>query len=271
MSGNDFSFDINNPEEPKILCDGNNPERESVYAAALGLVNARIVQLANKQDKMPCGIIIDELPTMYFRKIDNLINTARSNKVAICLGFQDYSQLKRDYGDKEYEVIVNTIGNLFAGQVLGNTAKNLQERYGKVLQERQSVSINRQDTSTSYSTQMDYLIPMGKISNLRQGTFIGNVAEDLFMKNKQGKPIDKMIQNIFHANIIVDHDKVKSDEKRYTKLPEITSFTRDGKDCMDEIIRENFEQIKDDVKDIIKDELERIANDPNLQHLIHKQ
>ncbi|MDR1227295.1 MAG: YWFCY domain-containing protein [Prevotellaceae bacterium] len=271
MSGNDFSFDINNPDEPKILCVGNNPERESVYAAALGLVNARIVQLTNKQDKMPCGIIIDELPTMYFRKIDNLINTARSNKIAICLGFQDNSQLKRDYGDKEYEVIVGTIGNLFSGQVLGNTAKNLQERYGKVLQERQSISINRNDTSTSYSTQTDFLIPSGKISNLRQGTFVGNVVEDLKMVDKHEKPIEGMVQNIFHAKIIVDHKKVQADEKQYQKLPIITDFTRDGEDCMENIIQENFQKIKADVKQIIVDELERIEADPDLQYLLHKK
>ncbi|MDR1416705.1 MAG: YWFCY domain-containing protein [Prevotellaceae bacterium] len=271
MSGNDFSFDINNPDEPKILCVGNNPERESVYAAALGLVNARIVQLTNKQDKMPCGIIVDELPTMYFRKIDNLINTARSNKVAICLGFQDNSQLKRDYGDKEYEVIVSTIGNLFSGQVLGNTAKSLQERYGKVLQERQSISVNRNDTSTSYSTQMDYLIPAGKIANLRQGTFVGNVVEDLKMVDERGKPIEGMVQNIFHAKIIVDHSKVQADEKRYQKLPIITDFTQQGEDCMDKIISGNFQRIKADVKQIIADELERIDADPSLQHLLHKE
>jgi type IV secretory pathway TraG/TraD family ATPase VirD4 len=270
MSGNDFSFDINNPDEPKILCVGNNPERESVYAAALGLVNARIVQLTNKQDKMPCGIIVDELPTMYFRKIDNLINTARSNKVAICLGFQDNSQLKRDYGDKEYEVIVSTIGNLFAGQVLGNTAKSLQERYGKVLQERQSMSVNRNDTSTSYSTQMDYLIPAGKIANLRQGTFVGNVVEDLRMVDERGNAIEGMVQNIFHAKIIVDHNKVKADEKRYQKLPIITDFTRDGRDCMNEIIQGNFQKVKADVKQIIADELERIENDPDLRYLQHQ-
>jgi hypothetical protein len=271
MSGNDFSFDINNPEEPKILCVGNNPERESVYSAALGLVNARIVQLTNKPDKMPCGIIIDELPTMYFRKIDNLINTARSNLVAICLGFQDNSQLKRDYGDKEYEVIVGTIGNIFAGQVLGNTAKNLQERYGKVLQERQSMSVNRNDTSISYSTQMDYLIPAGKIANLRQGTFVGNVVEDLRMVDEHGKPVEKMVQNIFHAKIMVDHAKVVADEKKYQKLPIITDFIHDGKDCMDEVIEGNFMRIKADVKQIIADELARIEADPDLRHLIHKE
>jgi hypothetical protein len=271
LSGNDFSLDLNNPQEPKILCVGNNPKRENIYATALGLLNARIVQLVNKKEQMPCGIIIDELPTMYFRKIDNLINTARSNWVAICLGFQDYSQLKRDYGDDEYRVITNTIGNVFAGQVLGDTAKNLQERFGKILQERRNISINKQDTSTSINTQMDYLIPAGKIANLRQGTFIGSVVEDLKMVDKKGNSVEKMVQNIFHARIIIDHKKVKSEEKQYVELPEITSFLRDGENKKTEILEANFKQIKADVAQIIKKELDRIKNDPSLQHLLQQQ
>jgi hypothetical protein len=271
LSGDDFSLDLNNPQEPKILCVGNNPKRENIYATALGLLNARIVQLVNKKGQIPCGIIIDELPTMYFRKIDNLINTARSNRVAVCLGFQDYSQLKRDYGEDEYRVITNTIGNVFAGQVLGDTAKNLQERYGKILQERQNISINRQDTSTSINTQMDYLIPAGKIANLRQGMFVGNVVEDFKMVDEHNNLIEKMAQNIFHAKIIVDHKKVKMEEKQYIELPEITSFMRDGEDRKKEILEANFRQIKADVAQIIKNELDRIQNDPNLQHLLQKE
>ncbi|MDR0415539.1 MAG: YWFCY domain-containing protein [Prevotellaceae bacterium] len=262
LSGDDFSLDINNPQEPKILCVGNNPKRENIYATALGLLNARIVQLVNRKGQLPCGIIIDELPTMYFRKIDNLINTARSNLVTVCLGFQDYSQLKRDYGEDEYQVITNTVGNVFAGQVLGNTAKNLQERFGKVLQERQNISINRQDTSTSINTQMDLLIPAGKIANLRQGTFVGTVVEDFGIE---------MVQNIFHAEIVVDHAKVKREEKQYVPLPVITSFIQDGVDVKDEIIEANFRQIKADVAGIIKRELDRIQDDPELQHLLTKQ
>jgi hypothetical protein len=271
LSGDDFSLDLNNPQEPKILCVGNNPKRENIYATALGLLNARIVQLVNKKGQMPCGIIIDELPTMYFRKIDNLINTARSNFVAVCLGFQDYSQLKRDYGEDEYKVITNTIGNIFAGQVLGDTAKNLQERFGKVLQERQNISINRQDTSTSINTQMDYLIPAGKIANLRQGTFVGNVVEDFKMVDEHSQPIEGMTQNIFHARIVVDHKKVKMEENQYVDLPELTSFMQNGEDKKQEIVEANFRQIKSDVARIVKSELDRIQNDPNLQHLLQKE
>ena len=103
MTGDDFTLDLNNPEQPKILCVGNNPDRQNIYSAALGLYNSRIVKLVNKKGQLKSSIIIDELPTIYFRGIDNLIATARSNKVAVCLGFQDFSQLTRDYGEKRGE------------------------------------------------------------------------------------------------------------------------------------------------------------------------
>ena len=149
MTGDDFSLDINNPNEPKVLVVGNNPDRQNIYSAALGLYNSRIVKLINKKKQLKSSVIIDELPTIYFRGLDNLIATARSNKVAVCLGFQDFSQLTRDYGDKESKVIQNTVGNVFSGQVVGETAKTLSERFGKVLQQRQSMTINRNDKSTS--------------------------------------------------------------------------------------------------------------------------
>ena len=162
MTGDDFSLDINNPQEPKILVVGNNPDRQNIYSAALGLYNSRIVKLINKKGQLKSSVIIDELPTIYFRGLDNLIATARSNKVAVLLGFQDYSQLTRDYGDKESRVIQNTVGNVFSGQVVGETAKILSERFGKVLQKRQSMTINQREKSTSISTQMDSLIPSSK-------------------------------------------------------------------------------------------------------------
>lgn len=256
MTGNDFSLDINNPAEPKILCVGNNPDRQNIYSAALGLYNSRIVKLINKKGQLKSTVIIDELPTIYFRGLDNLIATARSNKVAVCLGFQDFSQLNRDYGEKESKVIQNTVGNIFSGQVVGETAKTLSERFGKILQKRQSVSINRQDVSTSINTQLDSLIPASKISNLSQGSFVGSVSDNF------GEKID---QKIFHAEIIVDHAKVSAEEKAYKKIPVINSFRdKEGKDIMLEQIQRNYDQIKADAQAIINQEMERIFNDPEL-------
>ena len=262
MSASEFTLDINNPEEPKILCVGNNPDRQNIYGAALGLYNSRIVKLINKKGQLKSSVIIDELPTIYFKGLDNLIATARSNKVAVCLGFQDFSQLVRDYGDKEAKVVINTVGNIFSGQVVGETAKTLSERFGKVLQKRQSISINRQDVSTSINTQMDSLIPPSKISGLTQGMFVGSVSDNFN---------ERIEQKIFHAEIVVDTEKVKREESRYQKLPIINDFLdADGNDCMKQTIQDNYNQIKEDVKQIVKDELGRIANDENLKHLIQK-
>ncbi|ALU28033.1 conjugal transfer protein TraG [Myroides odoratimimus] len=261
MSGDDFSLDINNPSEPKILCVGNNPDRQSIYSAALGLYNSRIVKLINKKDQLKSSVIIDELPTIYFRGLDNLIATARSNKVAVCLGFQDFSQLVRDYGDKESKVIQNTVGNIFSGQVVGDTAKSLSERFGKILQKRQSISITRQDRSTSFSTQLDMLIPASKISSLSQGMFVGAVSDDFSQKIKQ---------KFFHAQILIDSDRIKNQEMNYQKIPTLTSFTDyKGNDHLDRAITDNYNQIKKDVELLVKNEIKRIENDPDLVHLLN--
>lgn len=252
MSASEFTLDINNPEEPKILCVGNNPDRQNIYGAALGLYNSRIVKLINKKGQLKSSVIIDELPTIYFKGLDNLIATARSNKVAVCLGFQDFSQLVRDYGDKEAKVVINTVGNIFSGQVVGETAKTLSERFGKVLQKRQSISINRQDVSTSINTQMDSLIPPSKISGLTQGLFVGSVSDNF---------TERIEQKIFHAEIVVDTDKVKREESNYQPIPIINDFKdADGNDCMKQTIQDNYNQIKEDVKQIVKDELERCTS-----------
>ena len=262
MSASEFTLDINNPEEPKILCVGNNPDRQNIYGAALGLYNSRIVKLINKKGQLKSSVIIDELPTIYFKGLDNLIATARSNKVAVCLGFQDFSQLVRDYGDKEAKVVINTVGNIFSGQVVGETAKTISERFGKVLQKRQSISINRQDVSTSINTQMDSLIPPSKISGLTQGMFVGSVSDNF---------TERIEQKIFHAEIVVDTDKVKREESHYQPIPIINDFKdADGNDCMKQAIQDNYNQIKEDVKLIVKDELERITGDESLKHLIQK-
>ena len=260
MTGDDFSLDINNPNEPKVLVVGNNPDRQNIYSAALGLYNSRIVKLINKKKQLKSSVIIDELPTIYFRGLDNLIATARSNKVAVCLGFQDFSQLTRDYGDKESKVIQNTVGNIFSGQVVGETAKNLSERFGKVLQQRQSMTINRNDKSTSISTQMDSLIPASKISNLTQGMFVGAVSDNFD---------ERIDQKIFHAEIVVDNAKISDEMRAYQPIPVIADFANeDGSDNLKETIEANYKLIKQEILSLVELETERIKADPTLAHLI---
>jgi Type IV secretory pathway, VirD4 components len=264
MTGNDFTLDINNPKEPKILCVGNNPDRQNIYGAALGLYNSRIVKLINKKGMLKSGVIIDELPTIYFKGLDNLIATARSNKVAVCLGFQDFSQLERDYGKPEAAVVMNTVGNIFSGQVVGSTAKTLSERFGKVLQKRQSISINRQDVSQSINTQMDSLIPPSKISTLTQGFFVGAVSDNL---------TERIDQKIFHAEIVVDSKKVDAEMKAYEPIPILTDFKDPTPDKrqMKADIQANYDKVKQDVRDIVSDELARIAANPKLRHLLQQK
>lgn len=156
--------------------------------------------------------------------------------------------------------IQNTIGNIFSGQVVGETAKNLSERFGKVLQQRKSINMTREDTSTNISTQLDSLIPASKISNLSQGEFVGSVCDNFG---------EKIEQKIFHCEIVVDNERVAAETKAYKPIPVITDFTgADGKDHMQEEIERNYYQIKEDVTQIIEKELLRIQNDPNLKHLL---
>ncbi|GHT11729.1 hypothetical protein FACS189415_4980 [Bacteroidia bacterium] len=158
---------------------------------------------------------------------------------------------------------MNTVGNIFSGQVVGESAKNLSERFGKVLQKRQSMTINRQDKSTSISTQLDSLIPASKISNLTQGMFVGAVSDNFD---------ERIEQKIFHAEIVVDNASVARETKAYQKIPDILDFRDgDGNDTMQAEIERNYNQIKADVKQIVAEELSRIAADPDLQHLIKKE
>ena len=258
MTGNDFSLDINNPDDPKVLCVGNNPERQEVYGAALGLFNARLIKLVNKKGRLKSSIIIDELPTIYFRGLDNLIATARSNKVSTCLGLQDLSQLKRDYGDKEATTIFNTIGNVFSGQVLGETAKTMSSRFGKNKQIRHSLSFTERDTNLSISENMDSVIPESKISNLSQGHFVGAVADN----------VDETIkQKIFHARLVVEPTMV-AELATVKPIPPSAEFSQITDQQISYMLETNFNAVKKDISLLIQTEIERISNDPALKHLV---
>jgi len=172
-----------------------------------------------------------------------------------------HSNMKMDVGCLAY--IQNTVGNVFSGQVVGETAKILSERFGKVLQKRQSMTINQREKSTSISTQMDSLIPASKISNLTQGMFVGAVADNFD---------ERIEQKIFHCEIVVDNEKVKRETARYVKLPQIIDFTdKDGNDRMQEEIQANYDRIRQEVRQIVEDEITRIKNDPELCHLIKEE
>lgn len=255
LSGNDFTLDINNPEEPKIICMGNNPQKIQIYGAVLSLYVNRLVKLVNKKDKMKSSLIFDEFPTIYLNNMDSLIATARSNKVATCLGIQDFTQLRKDYGREQADVIMNIVGNIISGQVTGDTSKQLSERFGKIMQDRESLSINSADTSMSRSKQLESAVPPSKISGLSSGEFVGMVADD---------PDCKIELKTFHNEIINDHEALRKEIENYKEIPPVRKLDN-------AMIQRNYLQIKQDVQDIIHSEMERLLNDPALAYLVIKK
>ncbi|MDI1304101.1 MAG: conjugal transfer protein MobC [bacterium] len=255
LSGNDFTLDINNPDEPKIVCMGNNPQKIQIYGAVLSLYVSRLVKLVNQKGKLKSSLIFDEFPTIYLNNMDSLIATARSNKVATCLGIQDFSQLRKDYGREQADVIMNITGNIVSGQVTGDTAKQLSERFGKIMQDRESLSINSGDTSISRSKQLESAVPPSKISSLSSGEFVGMVADD---------PDCKIELKTFHCEIINDHDALKKEEDNYKDIPVIRKIDN-------AMVQRNYLQVKQDIQEIMQSEIERLLGDPGLAYLVMKK
>lgn len=244
MSGNDFTLDINNPLSPKILCLANNPQKQQVFGAVLSLYVNRIIKLVNQKDKAKCSLVFDEFPTIFINGIDSLIATARSNKVATCLGMQDFSQLKKDYGADQAAVIMNIAGNIVSGQVMGETAKQLSERFGKIVQVKESVSINRIDASVSKSGQLDFAVPASKIACLSSGEFVGMVADD---------PAQKIRLKTFHGTILNNQIAMGNEEAIFDEIPAVNLISEEG-------ILANYFKVKKEVETIIENEIETLLN-----------
>jgi len=211
-----------------------------------------LVKLVNKKGKQKSSLIFDEFPTIYLNNMDSLIATARGNKVATCLGIQDFSQLRKDYGREQADVIMNITGNIIVGQVTGDTARQLSERFGKIMQDRESLSINSADTSISRSKQLESAVPPSKISGLSSGEFVGMVADD---------PDCKIDLKTFHCEILNDHDALKKEQDAYKDIQVIRKLDNT-------MVQRNYLQIKQDVQEIIQSEMERLLNDPGLNHLV---
>lgn len=233
------SLDINDPEAPQIMILANSPSTQTTNSPALGLISTQLLKVINTQNKLPSSIILDELPTMYFMGLDNLIATARSNKVSTTIGMQDLEQLKRDYGDKVAETIFNIVGNIFSGSVRSGTATKLQEIFGKKKQRLKNMTV---DTNNSYSINesMDFAIPVSTISQLSQGEFVGIVADNF------GEEINK---KVFRGHIKVDKrtDQIKSD------IPMVLN-----EENQEELLDGNFRRIVDEIDIIIANELAEI-------------
>ena len=242
LSGNDFTLDINNPEAPKLVCMANNPEKSQTYGAVISLFVFRLLRVILQKARNKSSIIVDELPSIFLNGIEQFIAVARSYKVSTVLCVQDFSQLVKDYGKELAEVIVNICGNVISGQVTGDTAKQLSERFGRIVQERESVSINRNDTSVSKSTQLDSAIPASTIATLSSGEFVGIVADN---------PEERIELKAFHSEILNDHEAIARKEKAYRDIPRVREIS-------EEDIQANFITIKNDVVAIIEQELRRL-------------
>ncbi|MDB4923215.1 MAG: conjugal transfer protein TraG [Mucilaginibacter sp.] len=254
LSGNDFTLDINNPDEPKIVCMGNNPQKIQIYGAVLSLFTNRLLKIINQKGKLKCSLVFDEFPTLTTDIIPT-ISTGRSNLISTCLGIQDASQLRKDYGREQADVIMNIVGNIAAGQVSGDTAKQISERIGKIMQDRESVSINRSDTAINKSKQLEAAVPPSRISSLSSGEFVGMVADN---------PDCKIELKGFHSEITNDHEGLKKEINRYKEIPLVRKLDN-------AIVQSNYFQIKQDIQEIVQLEMERLMNDPALAHLVIKK
>jgi len=260
LNGNDFTLDINNPQEPKILCLGNNPLKIQIYGAVLSLYVTRLLKLVNQKGKQKCSLIFDEYPTLY-SPLDTVIATGRGHLISCLIAVQSLEQLRKDYGRELADVVMNICGNIISGATSGETAKHLSERFGKIVQERESVSINRQDTSVSRSSQLDSAMPASKIAGLSSGEFVGSVADN---------PHEPIKLKNFHCRIINDEEAIKAEEATMKPLPKVRGVSQE--EILDNYIQvavqNNYIQVKNDIFDLREREIRRIKNDPNLSHLL---
>ena len=255
LSGDDFSLDINDPEHPKILCVGNDPDRQSIYGTTLALYTSRMFKTINHKRKLKCGVLLDELPTIYLKGIDNLIATARSNKVAIVLGAQDKSQLRRDYGEKESDVIFNTVGNVFSGQVNGKTAEELSRSFGKEFRRRESQTRSIESDSVNVSFQQEELLPVSTIETLSQGVFFGKVADN---------NDEKISNKFFCGEIQIDKARMAEKRKRWQPLPQLTSFGED--EIRRSVYSDTDAALKEHFKECIRKDASVVYADDELEN-----
>lgn len=241
LSGDDFSLDINDPKAPKIVCVGNNPKRQSIYGTTLALLTSQLFKQINNPGKWHSAVLIDELPTIYLKGLDNLIDTARQNKVAVVIGAQDKSQLVRDYDTKESDVIFNTVGNVFAGAVKGDTADGLSSSFGKEDREQRSYQEGGPSDHITYSYQLRDLLPAYKIEALSQGYFCGYVA-------------DTFKQHV-HPKIFCGEVQAGDPPKHNEDIPVVV---RMSKKKMAEEVDKNYKKIRMDINRIVHTELAKL-------------
>lgn len=253
LSGNDFTMNINDPEHPKIVCIANNPQVSNIYSAVISLYLNTLQKLLKEQEQQPCGILLEEFANISWHGAARFLSVCRSYLVNVTLVIQDASQLVAHYGTKQADVILSMVGNIISGQVKGDSAKALSEQFGRILQDRQSLTVNSSDTSINKSKQLDYAIPQSTIASLSAGEVVGIVADN---------PDQQIAQKMFHGQIRHDFKALQREQAGYMPLPKSM--------VNEKVIRETFLRIKREAKAIIEDEIERIMNTPGVGGIIRK-
>jgi hypothetical protein len=244
LSGNDFTLDINDPKNPKIVCLGNNPLKIQSFGPVASLFATRSLKVCNQKNKLKSVFIFDEYPTLAVDTIP-AISTGRSNLMSVVLGIQSVEQLKDNYGAEKAAVITSVGGNLICGQQTGDQAKKLSETFGKIMQERESKSINASDISITKSKQLEYAIPASRIASLSSGEFVGFVADN---------PDQRIPQKIFHCELQNDHEVIAKEMAAFKELPHIRDVSVND-------IQEIYLRIKADIRNLIADELPQLDPD----------
>ncbi|OJW06788.1 MAG: conjugal transfer protein TraG [Sphingobacteriales bacterium 44-15] len=254
LSGDDFTMDINDPKAPKIVCIANNPQVANIYSAVISLYLNTLQKLLKEQEEQPCNIMLEEFANISWHNADKFLSVCRSYLVNVTLIIQDASQLILHYGERQANVILSMVGNIISGQVTGESAKNLSERFGKIMQDRQSLTINSSDTSLNKSRQLDYAIPQSTIASLSAGEVVGVMADN---------PNQRIPQKMIHAQIRHNLNALEKEEAKYKPLPE--------KLVNERVIRETFLQVKREAKAIVEDEVDRIVHTPGMSGVIAKK
>ena len=259
FTGDDFDLKISDPAHPSYLVIANDPEKEQVIGSLNALILNRLVTRVNSQGNIPLSIIVDELPTLYFHKIDRLIGTARSNKVAVTLGFQELPQLEADYGKNGMDKIISTCGNIFMG-----AARNKQtlewaqnEIFGKAKQTSKSITINDQKVSTSIQERMDFLVPASKIADMATGWLAGQASRD-FTKTEESvlnhfdiEQSEEFKPTKYFCKTNFDMDRIKKEENYYQNLPKMYNFASEKeKEIM---LNRNFKRVNEEVDQMISE------------------
>lgn len=259
FTGDDFDLKISDKANPSYLVIANDPEKEQVIGSLNALVLNRLITRVNSKGNIPVSIIVDELPTLYFHKIDRLIGTARSNKVAVTLGFQELPQLEADYGKVGVQKIITTCGNIFMGAARNKETLEWAQNdvFGKAKQTSRSISINDHKVSTTISEKMDFLVPAAKIADMATGWLAGQAARDFtatddsMLDHFDIEQSEEFRTTKYFCKTHFDMKKIKDEEKHYVALPKIYEFKNDKEKEI--LLNRNFKRVNQEVEDMVKE------------------